>query len=101
VALPSGLGHRMARLLPHATAPASLESRELFSDPQDVTVNGVTYRMYVSVFTEPPAFDGPPQLDVQLDRTTSRDGHLTGEPLHVVCAGSVDAGAVAGGAASG
>jgi hypothetical protein len=83
VALPSGLEHRMARLLPHAMAPASLDSRELFADPQDVTVNGITYQMYLSVFTEPPAFDGPPQLDVQLDRTTSRDGHLTGEQDHI------------------
>jgi hypothetical protein len=39
--------------------------------------------MYLSVFTEPAAFDLPPQLDVQLDRTTARDGHLTGEQDHI------------------
>jgi hypothetical protein len=83
VALPSALAHRTARLLPHATAPASLESRELFADPQDIAVNGVTYQMYLSVFTEPPAFDEPPQLYVDLDRTTARDGHLTGEQDHI------------------
>jgi hypothetical protein len=83
VALPSALAHRMARVLPHATGTASLDSRWLFADPQDVTVNGLTYQMYLSVFTEPPAFDAPPELDVQLDRTTARDGHLTGEQDHI------------------
>jgi len=83
IALPAGLARRMARFQPHAAAPLSLDSIELFADPQDVTVNGVTYQMYLAAFTEPAAFDQPPQVDVQLDRTTSGGGVLTGEQDHI------------------
>jgi hypothetical protein len=83
VALPGALAHRMAGLLPHATGSVSLDSIELFTDPQDVTVNGVTYQMYLSAFTSPPAFDEAPELDVQLDRTTARGGDFTGEQDHI------------------
>jgi len=80
IALPSSLARRMGRFLPHAAGSSlSLDSTELFSDPTDVTVNGVTYRMYLSAFTEPAAFDQPPQLSVLLDRTTPHD---TGEQDH-------------------
>ncbi|HEY2869891.1 MAG TPA: hypothetical protein VGJ11_10285, partial [Gaiellales bacterium] len=83
IALPGGLARRMARFQPHAAAPLSLDSIELFADPQDVTVNGVTYQMYLDAFTEPAAFDQPPQVDVQLDRTTAGGGALVGEQDHI------------------
>lgn len=83
IALPAGLARRMARFQPHAAAPVSLDSIELFADPQDVTVNGVGYQMYLGAFTQPAAFDQPPQLDVQLDRTTIGGGVLTGEQDHI------------------
>ena len=83
VALPGGLARRMAHELPHAAAPLSLDSIELFADPQAVTVNGVTYQMYLDAYTEPAAFDQPPQLDVQLDRTTASGGAFTGEQDHL------------------
>jgi hypothetical protein len=82
IALPSGLARRMAQFAPHAAAPLSLASTELLADPESVTVNGVTYQMYMSVFTSPPAFAEPPQLDVELDRTTASGGMLTGEQDH-------------------
>ncbi len=77
-----GLLHRMAALLPGAAAP-SLASLALFSDPTNVTVNGVTYRMVLSVQNLPAALDQPPELAVELDRTTSAGGRLTGEQAHV------------------
>jgi hypothetical protein len=83
LSLPGGLARRMTRLLPHATGPVSLDSTALFADPQDITVNGLTYQMYLSVFTQSPAFGVAPQVGVQLDRTTARDGHLTGEQDHI------------------
>jgi hypothetical protein len=83
VSLPGGLARRMARLLPHATGSVSLDSTDLFADPQDITVNGLTYQMYLAVFTQSPAFGVAPQVDAQLDRTTARDGHLTGEQDHI------------------
>lgn len=83
VSLPGALARRMSRLLPHATGSVSLDSTELFADPQDITVNGRTYQMYLDVFTQSPAFGVAPQVDVQLDRTTARDGHLTGEQDHI------------------
>jgi hypothetical protein len=83
VSLPGGLARRMSRILPHATGSVSLDSTDLFADPQDITVNGRTYQMYLSVFTQSPAFGVAPQVDVQLDRTTARDGHLTGEQDHI------------------
>jgi hypothetical protein len=83
IALPGALAHRMAGILPHAAGSVSLDSIELFADPQDVTVNGVTYQMYLSAFTAPAAFDQPPELDVELDRTAARGGHLTGEQDHI------------------
>jgi hypothetical protein len=82
VALPSGLARRIDRFLPHATAPLSLDSTELFADPQGVTVNGVTYEMFLSLFTSPPAFDQPPKLTVHLDRTASTGVMFTGEQDH-------------------
>jgi hypothetical protein len=39
--------------------------------------------MYLAVFTQSPAFGVAPQVDAQLDRTTARDGHLTGEQDHI------------------
>src|SRR2546423_5146796 len=57
VSLPSGLARRMAQFLPHAAGSLSLDSTQLFADPEDVTVNGVTYQMYLSVFMAPAAFD--------------------------------------------
>ena len=83
IALPGGLARRMAHFQPHAAAPLSLDSIELFADPQNVTVNGVTYQMYLSAYTEPAAFDQPPQLDVQLDRTTTGGGAIVGEQDHI------------------
>jgi hypothetical protein len=77
-----GLLHRMATLLPGTEAP-SLASLALFSDPANVTVNGVTYRMALSVQNLPAAFDQPPEVVVELDRTTSAGGRLTGEQAHV------------------
>jgi hypothetical protein len=77
-----GLLHRMAALLPGAAAP-SLTSLSLFSDPATVTVNGVSYRMSLSVDDLPAALDQPPQLAVQLDRLISAGGRLTGEQEHV------------------
>lgn len=77
-----GLLHRMAALLPGAAAP-SLASLALFSDPTHVTVNGVTYRMTLSVQNLPAALDQPPELAVELDRTTSAGSRLTGEQAHV------------------
>jgi len=82
IALPAGLARRMARFQPHAAAPLSLDSIELFADPQDITVSGVTYQMYLAAFTEPAAFDQPPEVDVVLDRTTTGGGMLTGEQDH-------------------
>jgi hypothetical protein len=83
IALPAGLARRMAQFQPHAAAPLSLDSIELFADPSDVTVNGVTYQMYLAAFTQPAAFDQPPQVDVQLDRTTAGGGALLGEQDHI------------------
>jgi hypothetical protein len=77
-----GLLHRMAALLP-GTAGPSLASLTLFSDPANVTVNGVTYRMALSVQNLPAALDQPPELAVELDRTTSAGHRLTGEQAHV------------------
>jgi hypothetical protein len=77
-----GLLHRMAALLPGAATP-SLSSLALFSDEIPVTVNGVTYRMDMSVENPPVAFDQPPELAVELDRVTSAGGMLTGEQEHV------------------
>ncbi len=77
-----GLLHRMAALLPGTAAP-SLASLALFSDPANVTVNGVTYRMTLSVQNLPAALDQPPELAVELDRTTSAGGRLAGEQAHV------------------
>jgi hypothetical protein len=82
IALPRTLAQRMARFLPHAAGSLSLDSTQLFTDPADVTVNGVSYQMYLSVYTAPAAFDQAPQLDVQLDRTTAHGGMLTGEQDH-------------------
>jgi hypothetical protein len=82
VALPSGLARRIDRFLPHATTPLSLDSTELFADPQGVTVNGVTYEMFLSRFTSPPAFDQPPKLTVHVDRTASTGVMFTGEQDH-------------------
>ena len=83
IALPAGLARRMAHELPHAAAPLSLDSIELFADPQAVTVDGVTYHMYLDAYTEPAAFDQPPQLDVQLDRATASGGAFVGEQDHL------------------
>ncbi|HEX5248493.1 MAG TPA: hypothetical protein VFW14_02380 [Gaiellales bacterium] len=83
IALPAGLARRMTHELPHAAAPLSLDSIELFADPQAVTVNGITYQMYLDAYTEPAAFDQPPQLDVQLDRTTASRGAFVGEQDHL------------------
>jgi len=83
IALPAGLARRMAHELPHAAAPLSLDSIELFADPQAVTVDGVTYHMYLDAYTEPAAFDQPPQLDVQLDRATASGGEFVGEQDHL------------------
>jgi hypothetical protein len=83
VTLPGPLARRMARFLPHAAGTLSLDSTQLYADPEDVTVNGVTYHLYLSVFTAPAAFDQPPQLDVQLDRTTAGGGMITGEQDHL------------------
>ena len=82
VALPAGLARRMARFLPHTAGSLSLDSMQLYTDPESVTVNGVTYQMYLSAFTAPAAFGQPPQLDIQLDRTTARGGMITGEQDH-------------------
>ncbi len=82
VSLPSVLARRMARFLPHAAGSLSLDSTQLYADPEDVTVNGVTYTLYLSAFNWPAAFDQAPQLDVQLDRTTAGGGMLTGEQDH-------------------
>jgi hypothetical protein len=38
ISLPGGLARRMARFLPHATGPLSLDSTQVFADPQGVTV---------------------------------------------------------------
>ena len=83
IALPGGLARRMAHELPRAAAPLSLDSIELFADPQAITQNGVTYQMYLDAYTEPAAFDQPPQLDVQLDRTTASGGAFVGEQDHL------------------
>jgi hypothetical protein len=77
-----GLLHRMAGYLPGAST-VSLDNLELFSDPVDVTVDGITYRMTMSASNPPVAFDEPPQLDVELDRTTAADGLITGEQQHL------------------
>ena len=77
-----GLLHRMAGYLPGAST-VSLENLELFSDPVNVTVNGITYRMTMSAENPPVAFDQPPQLDVELDRTTAAGGLITGEQEHL------------------
>jgi hypothetical protein len=73
---------RLARFLPHAST-VSLASTLLFADPQDVTVNGVTYQMYLSAETAPAAFDEQPELDVELDRLTTGGGMITGEQDHL------------------
>lgn len=77
-----GLLHRMAGYLPGAST-VSLENLELFSDPVDVTVNGITYHMTMSASNPPAAFDQPPQLNVELDRTTAAGGMITGEQEHL------------------
>ena len=73
-----GLLHRMAGYLPGAST-VSLANLELFTDPVNVTVNGITYQMTMSVENPPVAFDQPPELDVELDRTTVGGGLITGE----------------------
>jgi hypothetical protein len=77
-----GLLQRMAGYLPGASA-VSLDNLELFTDPVNVTVNGVTYRMTMSAESPPVAFDQPPQLNVELDRTTAEDGLINGEQEHL------------------
>jgi hypothetical protein len=77
-----GLLHRMAGYLPGAST-VSLENLELFTDPVNVTENGITYRMTMSAANPPVAFDQPPQLDVELDRTTTADGLINGEQQHL------------------
>jgi hypothetical protein len=82
IALPSALQRRMARFLPHAASSLSLDSTQLYADPESVTVNGVTYQLYLSAFTAPAAFGEPPDLNVELDRTTAGGGMITGEQDH-------------------
>jgi hypothetical protein len=77
-----GLLHRMAGYLPGAST-VSLANLELFTDPVNVTVNGITYQMTMSVENPPVAFDQPPQLDIELDRTTVGGGLITGEQDHL------------------
>jgi hypothetical protein len=77
-----GLLQRMAGLLPGAST-VSLENLELFTDPVNVTMNGITYRMTMSADSPPVAFDQPPQLNVELDRTTAAGGLITGEQQHL------------------
>jgi hypothetical protein len=77
-----GLLHRMAGLLPGAST-VDLANLELFSDPVPVTVNGVTYQMTMSVENLPVAFDEPPELVIELDRTKVGGGLITGEQAHV------------------
>jgi hypothetical protein len=77
-----GLLQRMAGYLPGAST-FSLENLELFTDPVNVTVNGITYRMTMSAESPPVAFDQPPQLNVELDRTTAAGGLITGEQEHL------------------
>jgi hypothetical protein len=77
-----GLVQRMAGYLPGAST-VSLENLELFTDPVNVTVNGITYRMTLNVENPPVAFDQPPQLNVELDRTTAAGGLITGEQEHL------------------
>ena len=77
-----GLLQRMAGYLPGAST-VNLENLELFSDPVNVTVNGITYRMTMSAESPPVAFDQPPQLNVELDRTTAAGGLITGEQEHL------------------
>jgi hypothetical protein len=77
-----GLLHRMADLMPGAATP-SLASVQLFSDPVAVTVDGIGYQMSLSAAAPPAAFDQPPQLAVELDRTKSAGGMIVGEQDHV------------------
>lgn len=77
-----GLLHRMAGFLPGAST-VSLANMELFSDPVNVTVNGITYHMTMSVENPPVAFDQAPELDIELDRTTVGGGLITGEQDHL------------------
>jgi hypothetical protein len=77
-----GLLRRMAGFLPGAS-PVSLASLQLFSDPVNVTMNGITYQMTMTVESPPVAFDQPPVLDIELDRTTVGGGLITGEQEHV------------------
>ena len=77
-----GLLHRMAGFLPGA-ATVDLANLELFTDPVPVTVNGVTYQMTLNVQNLPVAFDQPPELAIELDRTTVGGGLITGEQSHV------------------
>jgi hypothetical protein len=76
-----GLLHRMAGLLPGAST-FDLANMELTSDPVNVTVNGITYRMTMSVVNLPVAFDQPPELAIQLDRTVG-GARITGEQDHL------------------
>jgi hypothetical protein len=68
--------------MPGAATP-SLASVQLFSDPVTVTVDGISYQMSVSAAELPAAFDQPPQLAVELDRTKSAGGMIVGEQDHV------------------
>jgi hypothetical protein len=77
-----GLLHRMAGFFPGASS-VDLANLELFTDPVPVTVNGITYQMTMSVENLPVSFDEPPELAVELDRTTVGGGLITGEQSHV------------------
>jgi hypothetical protein len=78
----TGLLHALAQHLPGAAGP-SLASLELFTDPVPLSVAGVAYEMSLDAQNLPAAFDMPPELSVELDRTASAGGRVTGEQYHV------------------
>jgi hypothetical protein len=78
----AGLLRGLAQQLPGAAGP-SLASLELFTDPVALSVDGVAYQMSLDAQNLPAAFDMPPELSVELDRTASAGGRVTGEQYHV------------------